>query len=72
MTKHITKSAAWSTEIPHAGAQFRVLAGTVWVTQEADPEDHVLVGPAVFNAHHHGRLAMVALTTADVQVDAAA
>ncbi|HET9552299.1 MAG TPA: DUF2917 domain-containing protein [Anaeromyxobacteraceae bacterium] len=72
MTKHLTRSEAWSTEVHHAGTEVRVLAGTVWVTQEADPEDHVLVAPATFTTRRHGRIAMEALTAADVQVDGVA
>jgi Protein of unknown function (DUF2917) len=68
MNKHLTRSEAWSTAVHGAGMEIRVLAGSVWLTQEADPEDHVLVAPAVFTTRHRGRVAMEALTPADVAV----
>lgn len=49
-----------------------MLAGTVWLTRESDPEDHVLTAPAVFTSHRRGRLAVEALTRAIVEVGHAA
>jgi len=72
MTKHLTESEAWSTELPRTGVEFHVLTGTVWVTQESDPEDHILVGPATFTSDRRGRLAVMGLTAADVQFEGAA
>ena len=68
-TINLTESAVWSTEINHGGVEIHVLAGTAWVTQEADPEDHVLVAPAVFTAQRRGRLVMAALAPTIVQVE---
>lgn len=67
-TKHLAGAEAWSTEVPPGGLEVRVLRGTVWVTMERDPEDHVLVAPATFAAPAGGRLAMEAFTVADVEV----
>ncbi len=71
-TKHLATSEVWSFEVPHAGLALRVLAGTVWLTQEADREDHVLEGPATFVADRRGRLAVEAITAAVVELDGAA
>jgi DNA-binding PucR family transcriptional regulator len=69
-TKHLAAAEAWSTETSHQHAvEIRVLAGTVWVTQESDPVDHVLEAPAVFTTDHAGRVALQALTAADVAVE---
>jgi hypothetical protein len=70
MNKHLATSEAWSATVHGAGLQIRVLAGTVWVTQESDPEDHVLQAPATFVTREHGRVAMQAFADADVQIDA--
>jgi DNA-binding PucR family transcriptional regulator len=70
MTKHLAAAEAWSTELNHHHqVEIRVLAGTIWVTQESDPVDHVLEAPAVFTTDHAGRVAMQALTAADVAVE---
>jgi hypothetical protein len=69
MNKHLATSEAWSATVHGAGLQIRVLAGTVWVTQESDPEDHVLQAPATFVTREHGRVAMQAFADAEVQVD---
>jgi hypothetical protein len=69
-TKHLAAAEAWSTELHHHHAvEIRVLAGTIWVTQESDPVDHVLEAPAVFTTDHAGRVAMQALTAAEVAVE---
>ena len=72
MTKHLAVAEAWSTELNHHHhVEIHVLAGTIWVTQESDPVDHVLEAPAVFTTDHAGRVAMQALTAADVAVEPA-
>jgi hypothetical protein len=67
-TKHLAASETWSTELRRGPVVVHVLKGIVWVTQEADLEDHVLVAPAAFTADHAGRLAMQALSPADVEL----
>jgi len=69
MNKHLSTSEAWSAPVHGAGMEIQVLAGTVWVTQESDPVDHVLEAPATFTTHQHGRIAIQALSAADVKVD---
>ena len=69
MNKHLATAEAWSAEVHGSGLEIHVLAGTVWVTQESDPEDHVLQAPATFVTHQHGRVAMQAFADADLQVD---
>ena len=68
-TKHLAAAEAWSTDVHHHAVEIHVLAGTVWVTQESDPVDHVLEAPAVFTTDHSGRIALQALTAADVAVE---
>ena len=68
MNKHLATAEAWSTEAHGTGLEIHVLTGTVWVTQESDPEDHVLQAPATFVTHQHGRVAMQAFADAEVQV----
>jgi len=68
MNKHLATSEAWSATVHGAGLEIHVLAGTVWVTQESDPQDHVLQAPATYVTHQHGRVAMQAFAAAEVQV----
>ena len=65
------EAGTWSGEVAGSGLELRVLAGTVWVTQEADPEDHVLEVSGAFSTTHAGRVAIQSLTPALVQVEGA-
>jgi len=71
MIVELNESKTWSAEATSA-LELRVLAGTVWVTQEADPEDHILGRDEVFVAHRHGRVAIQSLSPARVEVAAVA
>lgn len=66
----LQNSQAWSVPVGHEGFEVHVNTGTVLVTREGDPEDHVLVAPEAFTSHAHGRLAIWALTPAEVEVHA--
>ncbi len=70
MNKHLATSEAMSAEVHGTGLEIHVLTGTVWVTQESDPEDHVLQAPATFVTHQHGRVALQAFADAEVQLEA--
>lgn len=63
--------AAWSATGPRRGVSIRCERGTVWVTVEGDPEDHVLAAPAVFETHRRGRVAAQALDRACIRVEPA-
>ncbi len=58
----------WSGRARAEGLEVRCLAGTVWVTVEGDPEDHVLAAGEVFVACRAGRVAMMAFEPARVRV----
>ncbi|HTN54397.1 MAG TPA: DUF2917 domain-containing protein [Anaeromyxobacter sp.] len=69
MQLELRESKTWSGPAGREGLRVRVSSGTVWVTQEADPEDHVLAGPGVFDTRPRGRVVVYALTPATVEVD---
>ncbi len=64
----LTPSQTWSQEVGHGGVEVRIVAGEVWLTRERDPEDHVLLAPAVFESGMHGRMVVLALTVAQLDV----
>jgi hypothetical protein len=64
----LAPSQAWSAEVGRGGVEVRIAAGEVWLTREGDPEDHVLTAPARFESRTRGRLAVLALTAATLQV----
>jgi hypothetical protein len=68
MQVDLNQAKTWSGGAGREGIQVRVNAGTVWVTQEADPEDHVLAAPCVFDSRPGGRVVVYALTPARVEV----
>jgi hypothetical protein len=61
-------SQTWSHEVGHGGVEVRIVAGEVWLTRERDPEDHVLAAPAVLESGMQGRLVVLALTAAQLEV----
>jgi hypothetical protein len=70
MKLELSNSQAWSVPVGPEGLEIHVTAGTVLVTREGDPEDHVLVAPGAFSSDAHGRLAVWALTPAELDVHA--
>jgi hypothetical protein len=68
MIVELSGSKAWSAEADGAPLEVRVLAGAVWLTQEADPADHVLERGASFTSRPHGRVALQPLAPARVEV----
>jgi hypothetical protein len=64
----LAREEMWSAPVGRDGIDVKVSQGTVWITQESDPEDHVLQGPAEFEAHRGGKIVLYALTPAHVEV----
>jgi DUF2917 family protein len=60
--------ATWSTQAPH-GLAITCEDGSVWITVEGDPEDHMLAAPGVFASSVRGRYAVLALTRARLLVE---
>lgn len=71
MIVELNEAGTWSAEVAEAGMQIRVLAGSVWVTQESDPEDHVLEAAGVFSTGRAGRVAIQSLSRARLEVTGA-
>lgn len=61
MTLELRESEAWSTPVGRAGLSLRCRSGSMWVTQEGDPEDHIVAAPGRFETRKPGRVAVVAL-----------
>jgi hypothetical protein len=62
------EDATWSAQVARPGVEIRCLSGSVWLTREGDPEDHVLTSGASLVSGRAGRLALLALEPARVQV----
>ncbi|HZZ84251.1 MAG TPA: DUF2917 domain-containing protein [Anaeromyxobacteraceae bacterium] len=67
-TVELAEGTAWSARGPRRGVAIRCERGTVWITVEGDPEDHVLAAPGVFETHGRGRVAAQALERARITV----
>jgi hypothetical protein len=70
MKLELRDGQAWSVPVGHAGFEVHVVRGTVLVTREGDPEDHVLSAPDAFTTFASGRLAVWALSPAVLEVHA--
>ncbi len=68
MLVDLDESRTWSAPVRRDGVDLRVAQGTVWITQEADPDDHVLSAPATFESRRGGKIVVYALTPARVEV----
>jgi Protein of unknown function (DUF2917) len=68
MIFELNEARTWSAQVAGAGMEVRVLAGTVWVTQEKDPEDHIVQASGVFVTDRPGRVAIQSLTPARLEV----
>jgi len=68
MILELNETGTWSAEVANEGMEIRVLAGTVWVTQASDPEDHVLGASGRFATSSRGRVAILSLTPARLEV----
>lgn len=61
-------SQTWSAEVDRSGVEVRIAAGEVWITRERDLEDHVLSAPATFESRSRGRMVVLALSPARLEV----
>ncbi len=68
MMLDLSQSQTWSANVGRAGIEVRVASGDVWITREQDLEDHVLTGPDTFDSTWRGKLVIVALSPAHVEV----
>jgi len=64
----LAAGATWSAPEPR-GCTVRCERGSVWITVEGDPEDHVLTSPGAFSSPAHGRFALMALEPSRVVVE---
>jgi len=69
-TLALPDSGTWSIGLDRP-VEIRLLAGTAWITQEGDVEDHVIQAPASFATQGHGRVAVMALSEVQFAVAAA-
>jgi hypothetical protein len=67
----LAEGEAWSTHSARSGLVLRCESGKLWVTVEGDPEDHILLAPDSFTVPTHGRVAVLALSPASLEVVAA-
>ena len=58
----------WTAQVGSAGLVVACEAGSVWVTQEGDPEDHVLAPGDRLHLVRRGLVAVQALRTSQVRV----
>lgn len=59
---------AWSCRVGPGGATVRCAAGAVLLTREGDPEDRILAAGDSFRSDRPGRLALLALSPADLAI----
>jgi hypothetical protein len=64
----LPSGTAWSAAVGGRGVAVAVESGTVWITREGDPCDHVVESPSVFASDRRGRLGVQALTSARVRI----
>ena len=72
MMLDLSRSQTWSAEVGHAGMRVEVLSGEVWVTREGDPLDHVLGAGEVLASRKRGKLVVLGLSPARLEVTAKA
>lgn len=70
-TVTLADGQAWSTESSGAGLVLRCTQGKLWITVEGDPEDYIVAAPDVFRVATRGRVAVMALAPATIELAAA-
>jgi DUF2917 family protein len=68
MMLELSESQTWSAEVGRDGIRLRVRSGEVWVTRQRDELDHVVHAHETFDSNWKGRLVVLALTPARVEV----
>jgi hypothetical protein len=68
MMLELAESQAWSAVVGGAGLVVRVRSGAVWLTREGDPEDHLLGAGQALETRRRGRLAVLALAPARLEL----
>lgn len=68
MMLEFSESQTWSAEVGREGIQVRVRSGEVWITRQSDTVDHVVQAPEIFDSKRKGRLVLLALTHARVEI----
>ena len=61
MTLELREAEVWSIPVGRGGLSLRCRSGMMWVTQEGDPEDHIITFPGRFETRRPGKVAVVAL-----------
>jgi hypothetical protein len=64
----LAADATWSAPATPGGLSIRCERGSVWITVENDPEDHVLAAPGTFSVQARGRVAAMALEPARIVI----
>ena len=60
----LPEMGSWSTWLRSPRVELRCRSGELWITQEGDPEDHLLAAPDRFVTSRRGRLGVTGLTEA--------
>lgn len=68
MMLELSESQTWSAEVGRDGIQLRVRSGEVWITRQGDVLDHVVPAHETFDSKRKGRLVVLALTPARVEI----
>jgi hypothetical protein len=72
MTLELSQSQTWSAGVGRAGIRLVVRSGEVWITREGDSNDHVLTAAQGMESRRRGKLVVMALSPARVEVTALA
>jgi hypothetical protein len=68
MMLDLSQSQTWSADVGRTRIAVRVRSGEVWVTRQGDPEDHILGAAQSLESDGKGRVAILALTPARLEI----
>jgi hypothetical protein len=68
MMLELAQSQTWSAEVGRSRIAVRVRVGEVWITRQGDPEDHILGAAHTLEVDGKGRVAVMALTPARLEI----